>query len=138
MVLLLLGGVFILTGWVQLDTAGVIKNYPAARRSYAAHLDVMPMQSWGWVFIVVGVAAGFGGVAGRVPAWLGFALLQALSLFWGLLFVASYYQTGYGRCWIGLLQWAMVAGLLAIIADWEDPPVRDATEVVRLLREEER
>lgn len=121
--LLLLGSIFVINGWVLYDTADLLDQSPLARRSYAAHLDVMPVEVWAVLFILVGATSAVAGFVGKLPAWIGFAGLQALSSFWGLLFVASYFQSEYGRAWLGAIQWAMVTGVLAIIADWEDPPV---------------
>lgn len=121
-VLLLLGAIFVLNGYVLYDTAGILARSPLAAQSYAAHLDVMPVKAWAWVFIVIGASSAAAGWSRRLPAWVGFAGLQALSAAWGLLFVASYFQTDYGRAWLGALQWANVAGVLAIIAGWDDPP----------------
>lgn len=123
-VLLVVGFIFAVNGWVMYDTAGVIKIAPTAMKSYAAHDDVMPLEAWGWVFIVVGVTSAIAGFVARLPAWIGFAGLQLLATFWGLLFVASYLQTDYTRALIGLTQWALVAALLAITSGWEDPPAK--------------
>lgn len=124
LILLLIGSVFVIQGWVQYDQASMISKSPLAQLSYAAHLDVMPLKAWGVVFMLVGALAGVCGFVRRLPAWIGFAMLQLLSLFWGGLFAASYFQNGYGRAWIGLLNYTIIAGVLAIIADWEDPPPR--------------
>lgn len=126
LVLLLLGAIFTVNGWVLYDTANLVAQSEIARRSYAAHLDVMPMRAWACLFIGVGITSAVAGFVSRLPAWVGFAGLQALGSFWGLLFVASYFQTDYGRAWLGAIQWAMVTGVLAIIADWEDPPAHPA------------
>lgn len=134
LVLLLLGCIFVVNGWVLYDTADLMEKSPIARQSYAAHLDVLPAKVWACLFVVVGATSAVAGFVGRLPAWIGFAGLQALASFWGLLFIASYFQTNYGRAWLGLLQWAMVAGVLAIIAGWEDPPVHPDA-VARILQE---
>lgn len=123
-VLLVIGFIYAVQGWVMYDTAGTIKASPVAIQSYAAHDDVMPLDAWGWVFIVVGVTASISGFVARLPAWIGFAGLQLLALAWGLLFVASYFQTDYTRALVGLTQWALVAALLAITSGWEDPPAK--------------
>lgn len=117
------------------DTADQVTRSPAALQSYSAHRDVMPLDTWGLVFIAVGAVSAIAGFMPRLPAWVGFAGLQMLSTFWGLLFVASWHQTDYTRALIGCTQWAMVTALLAIIADWEDPPPQpDAVQ--RLLDED--
>lgn len=123
-VLLVVGFIFAVNGWVMFDTADVVKRSPLAMQSYAAHDDVMPLEAWGWVFIIVGCTAAIAGFVARLPAWLGFAGLQLLAVAWGLLFVASYFQTDYTRALIGLTQWALVAALLSITAGWEDPPAK--------------
>lgn len=121
-VLLVVGVIFAINGWVMWDTADLIARAPTVSKSYAAHDDVMPLATWGWVFIVVGTTSAVAGFVARLPAWIGFAGLQLLATFWGLLFVASYLQTDYSRALIGLTQWALVAALLAITSGWEDPP----------------
>ena len=91
----------------------------------------MPLESWGWVFMVVGLIGGMSGFATKIPAWVGFAILQALSTLWALLFIASWADTGYGRAWISGLTWMLVSGLLFIISDWEDPPLKNVFQVKR-------
>lgn len=121
-VLLLLGVIFVINGYVLFDTADLVARSPIAAQSYAAHLDVMPMTAWGWVFGVVGAGSAISGLVNRFPAWVGFTGLYLLAGFWAGLFVASWASTGYGRAWLGALQWGAIVGVLAIIADWEDPP----------------
>lgn len=133
-VLLLLGVIFVINGYVLYDTADTLGRAPTARLAYAAHLDVAGIRVWAWLFIVIGATSAVAGWFHRLPAWLGFAGLQGLSAAWGLLFVASYAQNGYGRSWLGFLQWAAVAGVLAIIAGWEDPPA-DVKAVDRAIAE---
>lgn len=134
-VLLLLGAIFALNGYVLWDTAPMLTRSPVAREAYAAHLDVMPVKAWAVLFIVIGVGSAAAGWFRRLPAWLGFAGLQALSAAWGLLFIASYFQTHYGRAWLGALQWAAVAGVLAIIVGWDDPPSPNRLSVEAALDE---
>lgn len=121
-ILLLLGIIFVINGWVIIDTADQLARSPIAQQSYAAHLDVFGMTAWGWIFAVVGSTSAIAGLVPRLPAWVGFAGLQLLATFWGLLFIASYAQTGYGRAWLGALQWGAIVGILVIISDWDDPP----------------
>lgn len=121
-VLVLFGCVYALTGWVQQDTAPQFKASPMARLSYRAQTDVMPLEAWGWVFVAVGIAGIAFALLGPWPQWAGFGVLQGLSLFWGSLFIASWWETGYSRAGIGALTWLLVSGVLFIVADWEDPP----------------
>lgn len=134
-VLLVVGFIFAVNGWVMTDTADAIRASPIALQSYSAHMDVMPLQAWGAVFIAVGSVSAVTGFVNRLPAWAGFAALQLLATFWGLLFVASYVQTDYTRALVGLTQWAMVTALLVIIADWEDPAPN--TDAVKKLLDQE-
>jgi len=121
-VLLLLGVIFTVSGYVMWDTAPDLARSPLAAQAYAAHTDVMPLRAWAGVFVFVGATSAVAAFVPRLPAWVGFSGLQALASFWGLLFIASYAQTGYGRAWVACLQWAAIVGVLVIIADWEDPP----------------
>lgn len=128
-VLLLLGVIFVINGWVMVDTADQLRRSPIAQQSYAAHLDVVGMTTWGWAFAVIGAASAISGLFTRLPAWVGFGGLQLLASLWGLLFIASYAQTHYGRAWLGALQWGAIVGILVIISDWDDPPPRRFEEV---------
>lgn len=120
LVLLLLGVIFMLTGFVLSTTTAAVTVMPA----YAAHVDVLPWRVWAWLFFGVGLFAAVVSVLAGERAWLAYGALMLLSSFWGLLFVASAVQTGYGRAWLGTLQWLAVSGVLAIISDWEDPPAQ--------------
>lgn len=121
-VLLLLGVIFVINGYVIADTASTIGRSPIAAQSYRAHLDVMPMHAWGLLMIVVGFASATAALFRGLPAWLGYAGLQLFATTWAGLFVVSYASTGYGRAWLGALQWAAIVGILVIVSDWEDPP----------------
>lgn len=126
-VLLLLGVIFLINGWVIIDTAARVGRTKLTSRIYSAHLDVASMTVWGWVFLGVGALAVIAALVPRLPAWIGFAGLQALATAWALLYAASYFQAHYGRTWLGVLQWGAIAGVLIIISDWDDPPAHRAT-----------
>lgn len=134
-VLLVVGFIMAVNGWVMADTADALRSSPIAMQVYSAHRDVMSLESWGAVFIIVGSVSAVAGFVNRLPAWFGFAALQLLSTFWGLLFIASYFQSGYTRALVGMTQWAMVTALLAIIANWEDPPPPRSDALQRVLDE---
>ncbi len=121
--MLLLGSMFVLIGVTILQTRDEMTGSPFARRAYEAHLDLMPLGVWGSLFIACGAVA-LGSAFIRQHTWWGFTALMAVSSLWGLEFVASWMQNGYGRAWLGALQWAIVVGVLLIIVGWEDPPAR--------------
>lgn len=133
-VCVLFGVLFILLGFSYLGQAGQIQASAAARASYAAHLRVMPLDGWAWLFI------GCGGVATLAGAtmWhtVGLSALMGISSWWALEFVASWLSTGYDRAIIGALIWLLLVGNLGIIVGWRDPhPTPSHAALDALLRD---
>lgn len=133
--LLLFGAVFVLLGFQYLGQAAQITATPQARLSYQAHLQLMPLDVWAWVFI----GCGAGAIVAGVCRWhtLGFTLLMGISSWWGLEFAASWLSNGYGRAVIGALQWALIVGVLAICVGWRDPPSGHAAALDAFLSRED-
>lgn len=127
-VVTMFGTMYALVGGAQLGTADQIKASPIAARSYRAHLELMPLDVWAWLFIGCGLVA----VAAGLTMWhtIGFASLMGISAWWGLEFIASWWSTGYDRAVIGALTWLLLAGLLAVVSGWPDsaPPHRAALD----------
>lgn len=119
-VLLLFGTVFVIIGCSYIGLQREITASPIAAQSYAAHLKLMPLDAWGWLFIACGAAGIGGGLTGYHTA--GFTALMLISSWWGAEFLASWASTGYNRAVLGALTWLLVVGVLAVIVGWRDPP----------------
>lgn len=121
---ILFGATFILIGSSYLGQAEQINKSPIAQLAYRAHLQMMSIDAWGWLFIACGATAVLSGLTYRHV--LGFTALMGISGWWGLEFIASWVSTGYDRAIIGALTWLLLVGLLLVIAGWPDPRPHDA------------
>lgn len=119
LVLLVFGTLFVLIGVSYLGQAEEITRSPAATLSYRAHLALMPLDVWAWVFIGCGAAGLVGGLTMRHP--LGYTALMVISTWWGAEFIGSWIVTGYGRAILGALVWIALTAALLIIVGWPDP-----------------
>lgn len=119
LVLIMFGVTFFLIGWSYLGMAGEIERSPAASLAYRGHLNMMPLDWWGKLFMFCGAMAALGGLIHRHV--IGFTALMAVSGWWGLEFVASWAINGYTRALIGALTWLLLVGLLLVISSWPDP-----------------
>lgn len=119
LVLLVFGTLYVLIGVSYLGQAAEITRSPAAALSYKAHLALMPLDVWAWLFIAAGAAGILGGLTMRHP--LGFSALMVMSTWWGAEFIGSWIVTGYGRAVLGALVWIALSAALLIIVGWADP-----------------
>lgn len=120
LVLLVYGTLFVLIGVSYLGQAAEITRSPAAALSYEAHLALMPLDVWAWLFIAAGAAGLVGGLTMSHP--MGFTALMVMSTWWGAEFIGSWIVTGYDRAVLGALVWIALTGALLIIVGWPDPP----------------
>jgi hypothetical protein len=119
LVLLVFGVLFVLIGFSYLGQAAEITRSPAAALSYRAHLALMPLDVWAWLFVGCGTAGIVGGLTMRHP--LGFTALMVMSTWWGAEFIGSWVVTGYDRAVLGALVWIALSAALLIIVGWPDP-----------------
>lgn len=119
LVLIMFGVTFTLIGWSYLGQSAQIERSPAASLAYRAHLNMMPLDAWGWLFMACGLTAVACGLTHTHI--VGFTALMAVAGWWGLEFVASWVINGYTRALIGALTWILLVGLLLVIASWPDP-----------------
>ena len=119
LVLLVFGTLYVLIGLSYLGQAAEIMRSPAASRSYTAHLALMPLDAWAWLFIAAGAVGFLGGLTMRHR--LGYPALMVMSTWWGLEFIGSWVVTGYARAVLGALVWIALSAALLIIVGWPDP-----------------
>lgn len=119
LVLLVFGILYTLVGISYLGQAAEITRSPAATLSYRAHLALLPLDMWAWLFVGAGTAGIAAGLSmHHVP---GYTALMVISSWWGLEFVGSWIVTGYDRAVLGALVWVALAAALGIISGWPDP-----------------
>lgn len=119
LVLLVFGTLFILVGLSYLGVEDQITGSPAAAQSYAAHLALMPLDVWAWLFVGCGAAGLVGGLT--MNHALGYTALMVISTWWGAEFVGSWIVTGYDRAVLGALTWIGMTAALLIVVGWPDP-----------------
>lgn len=118
--LLIFGVMFILIGLTYLGQAEEITAARVSSQAYRAHLALMPLDVWAWLFIICGVTATISGIRGHDT--LGFCALMAIASWWGLEFLASWVVTGYDRAILGALLYLGLTSALLVIVGWPDPP----------------
>jgi hypothetical protein len=119
LVLIVFGTLFVLIGISYLGQAAEITASPAAALSYRAHLALMPLDVWAWLFVVAGTAGLVGGLTYRHE--IGYTALMVISTWWGAEFIGSWIVTGYARAVLGALVWIALSAALLIIVGWPDP-----------------
>lgn len=113
--LLIFGVMYICSGIGQIFT-----QPPTASPAYAGQLKLMSLTQWGVLFLAAGFAA-IAAATTRRWTWLGYGILMAVTMGWGLLFLGSWFITGYSRALIGALPYLAMAVLLADLARYDAP-----------------
>lgn len=119
LVLLVFGVLFVFIGLSYLGVEDQITSSPIAAQSYRAHLALMPLDAWAWLFIGCGTTGIVGGLT--MNHALGYCALMVISTWWGAEFVGSWLVTGYDRAVLGALTWMGLTAALLIVVGWPDP-----------------
>ncbi len=112
LVLLMFGGIFVTYGLL-------LKDVP---QHFALPLFAWcPMAAQGWAWVVTG-AAGMLMALTNHREWVGYTALFPMPALWTVGFVAAF-LTGHQPL-NGALLWALLVGILIVVADWPEPPAK--------------
>lgn len=98
-------------------------------RALAPMLDVLPSTEWGWVFVLVGLVAGFFSYCHYNRDHIGYALMTGLTGFWGAAWVIGFFfDWGNGgppdwRILGGAAIWIAFAAVLFVCRGFERTPL---------------
>lgn len=109
--------------WVLYGAAQIVTPQPD-QRGLRLLLDRMPLEAWGWCWIVAGIIA-------LVCAWAppgldaaGFVSLVAIVLPWAFSYLATWLLGEFPRGWVAAAIWALIAAPVLVVASWPEPPRR--------------
>lgn len=117
------GAALIFFGLLDLVYAFSLFNPPAsARRSASLQFvaSIAPLWAWALLWLIPGLlcAAQAFMRADRVA----FTSAIVVKVIWGLLYVVGWITGGLERAYVGATVWLALAGFVAIIAAWPEPP----------------
>jgi hypothetical protein len=119
LVLLMFGGIFIAYGLA-------VKDAPQSMSLPLFAWCPMLIQGWAWVLTA---AAGMLMALSSRREWLGFVILYPMPAAWVMGFLAAFVI--HKQPLNGALVWALIVGILIVVADWAEPP----TEVAEVAEE---
>ena len=101
----------------SLDT---VVDQPERLASYAVAISVMPIQTWAYLWGVVGALVVLAGIVRRLVS-VAFGLLMGLSTMWTLNFaLAQWVGEAPDRTWVGALLFGSLLASIAIVAGWRE------------------
>jgi len=114
-ILLSYGTVWALVGYAQLVTP-----QPQQPGLHLA-LDLLPLQVWGWLWIVAGLIALVTAWLPQGADWAGFLALPLIVLPWWLSYLTAWLQGDFPRGWVAAVVWAAIAFPVLVVAGWREP-----------------
>jgi hypothetical protein len=100
----------------------MITSPPADRRGLAPLLKVMPLDGWGWLWVITGLVAVAAAFAPQGLDWAGFLALPVIVLPWTGAYIAAWLMGDYPRGWVAAAVWALIAVPVIVVAGWREPP----------------
>ncbi|MGZ4587272.1 MAG: hypothetical protein ACXVX9_05675 [Mycobacteriaceae bacterium] len=110
LVLLMFGGIFIAYGLLLKD---------APQHVSLPLLAWCPIRWQGWAWVVTGGAGMLLALTSR-REWVGFIALFPMPVVWTIAFTAAFFT--HAQPLNGALLWALLTGILYVVADWAEPP----------------
>ncbi|MGZ4518865.1 MAG: hypothetical protein ACXVXP_15490 [Mycobacteriaceae bacterium] len=123
-------------GLVLLMFGGIFIAYGLAVKDAPQHLS-LPLFAWcpmliqGWAWILTGAVGMLMALTDR-REWIGFVVLYPMPSAWVVGFLAAWVI--HKQPLNGALLWALLTGILIVVADWAEPPTGiESTEVAQEL-----
>ncbi|MET8826122.1 hypothetical protein ABZX40_13700 [Streptomyces sp. NPDC004610] len=115
-ILLSYGTVWALYGYGQL-----ISPQPD-QRGLTLAVQLLPLEVWGWLWMVSGIIAVAAAWMPQGVDWPGFLALPLIVLPWMASYLASWLQGDFPRGWVAAAVWAAIAVPVLVVAGWREPP----------------
>lgn len=120
LVLLLVSLIFMLSG-LSILVSNLPGKYAELDPSIHAHLALLSVGHIGLMFFLVGLLGCTASFFTNLHLF-GYVALQALSTFWGGLYIVSWIETGYWRSVFGMIQYILLIGILWIASRLVEVP----------------
>lgn len=111
--LVLIGSVWVLNG------LSLVAKPPSLGGGSLVIQKIAPLSTWGWTFVVGGVAALL--FAFRRRDYPGFIGAVVPCVFWGGAEIVSYFEGTFDRGLIASFVWVLVTLIIFLIAGWPEP-----------------
>jgi hypothetical protein len=100
------------------------------QRGLGLLLKAMPLEAWGWMWIVAGVIALVCAWVQPRKDWPGFVAVWAITAPWSMSYLVAWWPLGeYPRGWVAALIFGAFGAVCLVAIGWDEPPAR--TEPVR-------
>lgn len=114
-ILLSYGTVWTLYGYGQITSP--LPSQPGLR----AVEELMPLDAWGWLWVVTGLTAVVASWLPQGRDWLGFLALPLMVLPWMASYALAWAGGDFSRGWIAVSVWGALAVPVLVVAGWSEP-----------------
>lgn len=115
-ILLSYGAVWALYGYAQ------IASPQPDQRGLQPALELMPLDAWGWLWVLTGLGAVVSAWLPQGRDWIAFLLLPLMVLPWMASYLIAWLAGDFPRGWVATLVWGVIAVPLLVVAGWREPP----------------
>lgn len=85
-------------------------------------LQMMPLDAWGWLWVVSGLIAVVSAWLPQGKDWLGFLALPLMVLPWAVSYLLAWIIGDFPRGWVATVVWGAIAAPVLVVAGWREPP----------------
>lgn len=85
-------------------------------------LQMMPLDVWGWIWVVSGLIAIVSAWLPPEKDWPGFLALPLMVLPWTVSYLLAWILGDYPRGWLASVVWGAIAAPVLVVAGWREPP----------------
>lgn len=85
-------------------------------------LQMMPLDAWGWIWVVSGLVAIVSAWLPQGKDWPGFLALPLMVLPWMVSYLLAWIIGDFPRGWVATVVWGAIAAPVLVVAGWREPP----------------
>lgn len=113
--------------WTLIGYGQIITPQPD-QRGLKVLLSLMPLDAWGWCWIVAGAIALLCAWAPPGRDTAGFVSLVLIVVPWMATYLVAWLLGDYPRGWVAAAIWAALVAPVLVVAGWPEPPRRKRAE----------